>query len=75
MALYLFRSIRKVLTSLDFFSQSPTLRAHSEAEVKNSFGGCVTIGMVALFCYIFVTQMMSVLNWEQITSRTIQKKT
>ena len=75
MAPYLFTSIRKTLTSLDLFSQPPTLRAHSEADVKNSFGGCVTIGMVALFCYIFTTQMMSVLNWEQITSRTVQKKT
>lgn len=71
MAPYLLSSIRKILTSLDFFSQSPTLRAHSSANVQNTFGGCVTICMLGLFCYIFITQMMSVINWEQIASTIV----
>jgi hypothetical protein len=62
------QKVREFFHNFDMFTAMPTLRAKSEPEVANSFGGILSIIVLLLFSYLFIAQLAQVTNWEKISS-------
>jgi uncharacterized membrane protein len=47
--------VRHFFSSFDMFAASPTLRAKSKSETSNTLGGVISLMILILFFYLFVS--------------------
>lgn len=57
------------------FSSYATLRTRGEPETRNTCAGVLSFVILLLFIYLFISQFISVTNWEKIQSIETQNNT
>ena len=60
--------VRNFFCSFDMFAASPTLRAKSKSETSNTLGGVISLLILSLFFYLFVSEIVQVTSWNKIQS-------
>jgi hypothetical protein len=60
--------MRNFFSSFDMFAASPTLRAKSKSETSNTLGGVISLMILIVFFYVFISEIVQVVSWSKIQS-------
>jgi hypothetical protein len=66
--LFMVKLIKKFFLEFDMFASYATFRTKGEPETRNLCGGILSFLLVIYFTYVFISQLVHVSNWEQISS-------
>lgn len=62
------QKLRHFFSSFDMFDALPTLRAKSNPETSNTFGGVISLTILIVFFYVFISEIVQVASWSKIKS-------
>lgn len=69
------RLVKKFFREFDMFSSFATLRTKGEPETSNTCAGVLSLLILIIFIYLFISQFVAVTNWDQVTSIETQNNT